>query len=89
MYSYAGRKGYVSQIDGGELLVRVLDRANPTVAFTLHGGRLDRVYMAAAGMPEICTNLEMHMIGECGYWTQQEKPDELSRLMLDWLKRRF
>ncbi|HEY5638712.1 MAG TPA: alpha/beta hydrolase [Dehalococcoidia bacterium] len=43
----------------------------------------------AAGMPEICTDLEMHMIGECGHWTQQEKPGELSRLMLDWLKRRF
>lgn len=43
----------------------------------------------AAGMPEICTDLEMHMIRECGHWTQQEKPDELNQLMLDWLKPRF
>jgi pimeloyl-ACP methyl ester carboxylesterase len=43
----------------------------------------------AAGMPDICTDLEMHMIAECGHWTQQEKPDELSHLMVDWLKRRF
>jgi pimeloyl-ACP methyl ester carboxylesterase len=29
------------------------------------------------------------MIEACGHWTQQEKPEELSRLMLDWLTRRF
>src|SRR5215470_2455113 len=43
----------------------------------------------AAGMPAICSDLEMHMIAGCGHWTQQEKPDELSRLMTDWLTRRF
>jgi non-specific protein-tyrosine kinase len=43
----------------------------------------------AAGMPKICADLEMHMIRECGHWTQQEKPDELNQLMVDWLKRRF
>jgi pimeloyl-ACP methyl ester carboxylesterase len=43
----------------------------------------------AAGMPELCSDLEMHMIEGCGHWTQQEKPEELSALMLDWLTRRF
>jgi pimeloyl-ACP methyl ester carboxylesterase len=43
----------------------------------------------AAGMPELCSDLEMHMIEGCGHWTQQEKPEELSTLMLDWLTRRF
>ena len=43
----------------------------------------------AAGMPHICSDLEMHMIEACGHWTQQEKPEELNRLMLDWLTRRF
>jgi len=43
----------------------------------------------AAGMPDICSDLEMHMIERCGHWTQQEKPEELSGLMLDWLTRRF
>jgi pimeloyl-ACP methyl ester carboxylesterase len=31
----------------------------------------------------------MHMIRECGHWTQQDKPEELNRLMTDWLQRRF
>jgi pimeloyl-ACP methyl ester carboxylesterase len=43
----------------------------------------------AADMPSRCSDLEMHMIPECGHWTQQEKPEELSMLMVDWLKRRF
>jgi pimeloyl-ACP methyl ester carboxylesterase len=29
------------------------------------------------------------MIEKCGHWTQQEKPDELNRILLDWLGRRF
>jgi pimeloyl-ACP methyl ester carboxylesterase len=29
------------------------------------------------------------MIEKCGHWTQQEKPDELNRILLDWLGRKF
>jgi pimeloyl-ACP methyl ester carboxylesterase len=29
------------------------------------------------------------MIEECGHWTQQEKPDELHRIIIDWLARRY
>ncbi len=43
----------------------------------------------AAGMPAVCSDLEMHMIERCGHWTQQEKPDELNAVLLDWLERRF
>ena len=43
----------------------------------------------AADMPSRCDDLETVMIPECGHWTQQEKPEELNRLMIDWLKRRF
>jgi len=27
-----------------------------------------------------------HLIEGCGHWTQQERPDEVNRLLLDWLK---
>jgi pimeloyl-ACP methyl ester carboxylesterase len=43
----------------------------------------------AAGMPALCRDLEMHGVAECGHWTQQEKPAELNRVMVDWLVRRF
>jgi pimeloyl-ACP methyl ester carboxylesterase len=34
-------------------------------------------------------DLELHMLEDCGHWTQQEKPDEVNTLMLEWLARRF
>jgi pimeloyl-ACP methyl ester carboxylesterase len=34
-------------------------------------------------------DLETVMIPRCGHWTQQEQPDALSRIMIDWLQRRF
>jgi len=43
----------------------------------------------AEPMKALVGDLEMHMIAGSGHWTQQEKPDEVSRLMLDWLDRRF
>jgi len=43
----------------------------------------------AENMPQYITDLETHLISNCGHWTQNEKPQELSRLMSDWLGRRF
>ena len=34
-------------------------------------------------------NLEIRMIEDCGHWTQQEKPEELNHIVLDWLRRRY
>ncbi|HLZ76776.1 alpha/beta hydrolase [Phenylobacterium sp.] len=43
----------------------------------------------AEGMPGLIGDLEMHMVAGSGHWTQQEKPEEVNRLILDWLRRRF
>jgi len=43
----------------------------------------------AAGMPALCPDLEQQQIARCGHWTQQEKPDELNAILVDWLVRRF
>lgn len=44
---------------------------------------------AAAGMPALCADLEIHGIARCGHWTQQDRPEELNAILIDWLKRRF
>ena len=44
---------------------------------------------AAEPMPAFIGDLETHMVSGSGHWTQQEKPDDVNRLMLDWLDRRF
>ncbi|TDJ34196.1 MAG: alpha/beta hydrolase [Gammaproteobacteria bacterium] len=40
-------------------------------------------------MKPLVPDLEIQMIENCGHWTQQEKPDELNRIILDWLARRY
>ena len=37
------------------------------------------------GMKLLVNDLTVHMLEDCGHWTQQEKPVEVNRLMIDWL----
>jgi pimeloyl-ACP methyl ester carboxylesterase len=34
-------------------------------------------------------DLEICWIQDCGHWTQQEKPEELNQVLLEWLGRRY
>lgn len=34
-------------------------------------------------------DLEIHMLSNCGHWSQQERPRAVNALMLDWLARRY
>jgi pimeloyl-ACP methyl ester carboxylesterase len=43
----------------------------------------------AEGMEAHVPDLERHLVRDCGHWTQQEHPDEVNRVMVDWLRRRF
>ena len=43
----------------------------------------------AASMGERCADLQMHTIARAGHWVQQEYPEELNDLLIDWLSRRF
>lgn len=57
---------------------------------TLFIGAVDDVIIAPGyieAMKDLVTNLEIHMLGHCGHWTQQEQPDAVNGLMLDWLAR--
>ena len=39
----------------------------------------------AEGIERWLPHLRKELIGDCGHWTQQEKPDEVNRLLLDFL----
>jgi pimeloyl-ACP methyl ester carboxylesterase len=43
----------------------------------------------AAGMPDQIQDLEMHMIPKAGHWVQQEHPERVNAVLVDWLTRRF
>ncbi|MDP2260862.1 MAG: alpha/beta hydrolase [Caulobacter sp.] len=44
---------------------------------------------AADGMEALIPDLEKQLVLGSGHWTQQEEPEQVNRLMLDWLDRRF
>jgi pimeloyl-ACP methyl ester carboxylesterase len=40
------------------------------------------------GMKPLVSDLSVHVLDDCGHWTQQEKPKEVNQLILDWLVQR-
>ena len=65
---------------------------DPTVAIpTLFIGAVDDVIVAPEqieAMQPLVTDLTIHMLEDCGHWSQQEKPAAVNRLILDWLVQR-
>lgn len=41
------------------------------------------------GMENHISDLERYLVPGSGHWTQQEHPDEVSRVVVDWVDRRF
>lgn len=52
-------------------------------ASTLFGALKDPVVAMRPHVP----NVEGHMLEGCGHWTQQERPEAVTHLLLDWLGR--
>lgn len=44
---------------------------------------------SADGMEDFVSDLEKYTVMDSGHWTQQEKPDEVNRVIIDWLKRKI
>ena len=40
-------------------------------------------------MYDVIADLEYATIENCGHWSQQEQPDEVNRILVDWLTRKF
>ncbi len=59
---------------------------------TLFVGATDDIIISRQqieSMKPLVPDLEIRMIENCGHWTQQERPEELNRIILDWLARRY
>lgn len=59
---------------------------------TLFVGAVDDVLISPhqiENMKPHVSDLEVKMIKKCGHWTQQEHPEELNRIMLEWLQRHY
>jgi len=71
---------------------QVLEGVDETIDIpTLFIGADDDLIIAPEhidAMKSLVTDLEIHMLDHCGHWSQQQKPDEVNRLILDWLVQR-
>jgi len=59
---------------------------------TLFVGAADDVIVSPGqieAMKPHVPDLEIRMIENCGHWTQQEKPDEVNAIILEWLARHY
>ena len=71
---------------------QILEGVEETIDIpTLFIGAVDDIMIAPEhieGMKPLVTDLEIHMLENCGHWSQQEKPDEVNRIILEWLMKR-
>ena len=44
---------------------------------------------AADGMEKLVPDLEKYLVRNSGHWTQQEQPEEVSRKLIEWRRKRF
>ncbi|MBM86757.1 MAG: epoxide hydrolase [Gammaproteobacteria bacterium] len=44
---------------------------------------------SADGMEDFITDFEDYTVMDSGHWTQQEKPEEVNRVIINWLNRKF
>ncbi len=44
---------------------------------------------SADGMEDFISDLEKYTVLDSGHWTQQEQPDEVNRVIVEWLKRKI
>jgi microsomal epoxide hydrolase/non-specific protein-tyrosine kinase len=49
----------------------------------------DRIQTPASAdrMASLAPNLTKHLVRDCGHWTQEEKPEEVSATIIDWRRR--
>jgi pimeloyl-ACP methyl ester carboxylesterase len=70
----------------------VLEGVDHTIDIpTLFIGAVDDLIIAPEhieAMRPLVTDIEIHVLEHCGHWSQQEKPDEVNRLILEWLVQR-
>ena len=44
---------------------------------------------SANGMEDFISDLEKYTVMDSGHWTQQEQPEEVNRVIIDWLDRKI
>ena len=47
------------------------------------------VFLSEEALDYFTETFEKYTVMDCGHWTQQEKPEETNRVLIDWLRRKI
>ncbi|MBT8102329.1 MAG: alpha/beta hydrolase [Gammaproteobacteria bacterium] len=88
-FSASGFTGAINWYRNWKHNWEVLEGVDHTIDIpTLFIGAVDDLVIAPEhieAMRPLVPDLEIHMLEDCGHWSQQERPDDVNRLILDWL----
>lgn len=88
-YRKSGFTGAINRYRNWTHNWEILDGVNQVIGIpTLFIGAVDDVVIpleSIEAMKPLVPNIEIHMLEPCGHWTQQERPDDVNRIILDWL----
>ena len=88
-YRKSGFTGAINRYRNWTHNWEILEGVNQVIEIpTLFIGAVDDVVIpleSIEAMKPLVPNLEIHMLEPCGHWTQQERPDDVNRIILDWL----
>lgn len=87
---FTGGINWYRNIDSNWELTK--DRPRTIEVPCLYVGAEDDVVLppsSANGMEKLIPQLEKATINDCGHWTQQERPEEFNKIVIDWLQRHF
>lgn len=91
-YSRSGFTGAINWYRNWTENWRRMEDVDPTIRVpTLFIGADNDVLISPAHIREmkpLVPDLEIHMLRNCGHWSQQEQPEEVNRLIVDWLMQR-
>ena len=89
-YKKSGFTGPINRYRNWTRNWEILDGIDPVIELpTLFIGAVDDVVIpldAIERMRSVVPGVEIHMLEPCGHWSQQERPSDVNRLILDWLK---
>ena len=90
-YKKSGFTGPINRYRNWTHNWKILDGVDQVIRIpTLFIGAVDDVVIPLSSierMKSVVPDVEIHMLEPCGHWSQQERPDDVNRLMIDWLAR--
>jgi pimeloyl-ACP methyl ester carboxylesterase len=92
-YEATGFTGGLNWYRSVARLVQALENASDTIDVpSLYIGAANDIILPpnfADGMEDFIPDLEKYTVQDSGHWTQQEQPEEVNRVILEWLSRKI